>query len=117
MTVPLSAPINTSNEVTLDANGNGECDLGPQGPHVWRITVAAVSIPNAVKSPVCKVFMGRDTNPNNLIDGTFTGQLDATELVARYPLTAGERIFAVWTGGDVGAVATLSIYGDEYTQQ
>lgn len=110
-----STPLNQQAAVKLDANGNGTVSLGPQGRNVWRLLVAAVST-TTTKTSKCLIYMGLSALPGNLIDGTTTGQLDSTDLVERYPLVAGEKIFAQWTGGNPGDFATLSIFGSEQTQ-
>lgn len=112
---PITTPLNSSGSVRLDANGNGIVALGPQGSAVWALTVAAVSTSTSVKVPQCSVYMGTSAVPANLVDGTFTGNLDSTDRVSGWPLLPGQQVWAVWSGGDAGATATLSIIGTERT--
>lgn len=106
-----SYSLNTSASVTLDSNGNGTVQLTVPIGVTWNLTVAAVSTSTAVLNPTCSIYMGPTPTPDNLIDATYTGNQDATGKVAGFPLTKGQSIWAVWTGGDVGAVATLSLFG------
>jgi hypothetical protein len=107
-----ASPLNTSGQTRLDGAGNGTVRLGPNVGQRWTLLTAAIFIAGTiVSSPQCKIFMGGSATPDCLVDGTNTGELNSTTNVANFPLTAGQSIFAVWTGGDVGAIATLSIIG------
>lgn len=109
-------PLNTFGTVKLDGSGNGTVRIGPSvRGQVWTLTVAAVvtstaGVPTAAV-PQCTVFIGAQPTNDNLIDGTFTGSLNATGAVAGHPITAGNYIYAVWSGGDPNSTATLSIFG------
>lgn len=104
-------PLNLEVTVTLDGSGNGTAQLGPRIGQRWNVTNAAVTIPNAVKVPQASWYAGGAATPGNFVDGTFTGNLDATGRIANFTITSGNYVFAVWTGGDPGAQATLSILG------
>lgn len=106
-------PLNTSGSVTLNASGTGTVTLAPGMGLRWALTVAAVSTSTSVKVPQCNIYMGGSPTPDNLVDGTFSGNLDSTGRVDGLPLMNGQKVMAVWTGGDVGAKATLSITGTE----
>jgi hypothetical protein len=114
---PATTPLNQFDNCILDASGAGTCMLEPPGGAVvWQIGVAAVQTVPAVLVPTVKIYMGPSATAPYLVDGTSTGDLDATSLVAAFPLQAGQKIFAVWSGGDVGATGTLSIVGVERTK-
>jgi hypothetical protein len=104
-------PINLEGSVVLDGSGNGTVQLGPRIGQRWNVTNAAVLIANAVKVPQANWYAGGAPTPGNFVDGTFTGNLDATGRIANFTITVGSYVWAVWTGGDVGATATLSIIG------
>lgn len=103
--------LNTAGNTTLDANGNGIVQLGPIVGQRWTVSVASVFIPNAVLIPTCAVYIGGAPIQANFIDGTYTGNFDSTDRTAGLPFTNGQSIWGVWSGGDVGAVATLSLIG------
>jgi hypothetical protein len=104
-------PLNEQTAVILDASGNGTTFLGPRIGQRWNVTNAAVLVPNAVKVPQANWYVGGAPTPGNFVDGTFTGNLDATGRTSNFTITSGNYVWAVWTGGDVGATATLSILG------
>jgi hypothetical protein len=104
-------PLNTFGSVVLDGSGNGIVTLGPRIGQRWNVLTAAVSIPNAVKIPQANIYIGGSASPGNLVDGTFTGNLDSTSKTANYQIPQQESIIAQWIGGDPGATATLSITG------
>jgi hypothetical protein len=109
-----SYPLNTSANVTLDNNGNGVAKAGPQAGVrgvLWHLTNVAVLTSTAVLAPVCQIFVGGQPTPDNFVDSTYTGNQDSTDRANGYTIQNGQYVFAVWTGGDAGAVATLSIYG------
>jgi len=104
-------PLNTQASVTLDGSGNGTVQIGPRIGQRWNVTNAAVQIPNAVKIPLANWYVGGAPIPGNFVDGTFTGNMDATGRTSNFSITSGNYVWAVWTGGDSGATATLSILG------
>lgn len=104
-------PLNQEASVTLDGSGNGTVQLGPRIGQRWNVTNAAVLIANAVKVPQASWYAGGAPTPGNFVDGTFTGNLDATGRIANFTITPGSYVWAVWAGGDPGATATLSIIG------
>lgn len=111
-----SRPLNTSDRATANAAGTATVSLAPRIGQRWRLENAAVStdaLPTAPLVPQCNIYMQGSPTPNNLIDGTFTGNLDSTGRVSAMPLTNGQPITAVWTGCNVGDVCTLSISGTE----
>jgi hypothetical protein len=103
-------PVTQSASVILDSSGNGSVQTGPNIGK-WNLTHAAINTSSAAKTPQCKLYMGTDTGIANLIDGTFVGSLNSTDNVSAKPIGPGEYIFAVWTGGDPGATATLTVNG------
>jgi hypothetical protein len=104
-------PLNLAISVILDASGNGTVQLGPSVGQRWQLNNAAVGTSTAVKIPTCILYMGGSPTAPNQVDSTYTGSQDASGKVDAYPLTNGQKIFAVWSGGDVGARATLSLFG------
>jgi len=111
-----SNPLNTGITIKLDASGNGTAAMGPNVGVRWNIVNVGVRILNAVKIPLCSIYLGGAASPEFFIDGTYTGDFDSTDRTQGCPITAGQRLFAVWTGGDANALATMSITGTYDTQ-
>lgn len=107
-----SLPLSESVSAILNASGNATVRIGPNAPGVvWKPTVVAVRTSTAVLSPVCQVYAGSSATPDNFVDGTFTGQQNNTDGIAGQVLRLGQYVWAVWTGGDVGAQAVLTVTG------
>lgn len=109
-TVPIVPGVAT---VTLDASGNGTCKIGPVGPaEIWAPAVASFSVSTNVNEASCKIYVGDSAVPANFVDGSLTGSTgDATGRVGGYLVPLGWWIWAVWSGGDAGSVATLNVGG------
>lgn len=99
--------------VLLNGSGNGTARIGPLGAREsWNAQAASVSVSTRVKEAQCKIFVGTDATTANYVDGTLSGSTgDSTDRVDSYPIPFGQFIFAVWSGGDAGAVATLKVTG------
>lgn len=107
--------LNEDKAVFLDGSGNGTVQLFPDGSHEkWMPTGASVKCSSSVLEASCKIYIGNQVNDHNFVDGTLSGSTgDSTDRVSGYVIgrTSDPYIFAVWSGGDVGAQATLSITG------
>lgn len=106
----ITKPLNTSCQVILGSDGSGTAQIAPFGIEVWNISRLAVHVSTNVKEPIAQVYTG-SVAPTNLYDGTYTGSLDASDCSVPLTLMNSMPILCVWTGGDVGATATLSITG------
>lgn len=106
--------LNLSGNAKIDGTGKGTVQLGPKtrGDR-WQLSVAAIRIPGAILIPQCFLYMGATPTDDNLVDATYSGAQNSSTRVTAFPLTLGYYIFAVWIGADVGATATLSIYGNK----
>lgn len=100
--------------VTLNGSGAGTTRVGPIGAReVWSPENASVrtnqtTITNEAQ---CALYVGQSATQPNFKDLTFTGSSgDATDKISGQ-LKIGNYVWAVWTGGDAGAVATLSVTG------
>lgn len=108
--------LNEQLSVTLDGSGNGTVQLAPDGPREhWLPTLASVSVATPITNEAqCKIYVGSKPTSDNFVDGTLSGSTgDSTDRVTGYDIarTAQPYIFAVWTGGDPGARATLVVNG------
>lgn len=112
-------PLNEANNVTLDGSGNGTTSLGPNVGEEWTVSNVAIRTSTATVStapvPSCDIFVGAAPIVQFLVDGTFSGNLNSTDAAAASPLTAGQKVWAKWSNGDPGSVATLSINGTSQT--
>lgn len=98
-TYPLAA------SVTLDGSGNGTATIAPRGSGMSTITRTTVSVATAVKMPIAQTFINVATPPN-LVDATYTGANDSSDTTI--PLQPGSQLLCVWSGGDAGALATVT---------
>jgi hypothetical protein len=105
--------LRASYSVTLDSDGNGTVQAGPSSPgEQWQLSIASVSVSTNTNEASCRVYIGADTTQTNYADGTLSGSTgDSTDRVS-YPLNPGQSVWAVWTGGDSGATATLVLQGE-----
>jgi hypothetical protein len=103
-------PLNESASVVLDGSGGGTVRLGPSNAsQQWVPTNAACSVSTNVSEPIFVLYNGNASNANR-VGGTYTGSNDNTDVngVTLYP---GSVFTGVWTNGDPGATATLSVQG------
>ena len=97
--------------VTLDENGNGTAYTGPLSPgEVWSGLTVAVSVATNISEAQCRVYTGAAPTPGYFGDGTLLGSTgNSTQNVD--DVRVGGNVFAVWSGGDAGAQATMVITG------
>lgn len=103
--------LNTSARTTLDAAGAGRVELGPDsGPPYWNVTKVVVTTDRPGQAPVpeCSVYLDAE-DANGLQDSTYDGSRDATDV--DIDVQRGQHLIAVWSGGQAGDVATLSVTG------
>lgn len=107
-----TVPLSEFASVTLNGAGNGTAKIGPRGSgETWRPSVVSVRVSTATSSPTCRVYAGDSATDQNFVDGTYTGEANSTGNVDGQVLRLGQKIFAVWTGGDAGAQATVTVTG------
>lgn len=104
-----------SNAITLDGSGNGIAKIGPiSARETWYPVNAHVSanIGHVTNEAQCIVYVGDGLGPNNFRDGTLSGSSgDTTDAIANDVVKQGQYVFAVWTNGDPGVLATLTVTG------
>jgi hypothetical protein len=100
-------------QAVLDGTGAGTAKVGPLTDREnWTLATASVSCSSNVLEAACRIFVGDVVTAANYVDGTLSGSTgDSTDNVAAAPCPKGTYVWAVWTGGDAGAVATLSVNG------
>lgn len=107
---PRTEQLNEHASVTLNAAGTGQTSMTPNRLETWHLTRQAVSVTSNVKEPIAQVYVG-SVSPANLLAGTYTGSLDSSD--EDQTILPGTPLICVWTGGDAGAVATHSIFGQK----
>ncbi|OLE29613.1 MAG: hypothetical protein AUG44_03435 [Actinobacteria bacterium 13_1_20CM_3_71_11] len=114
--MPQRFPIR--NNVILDANGGGRIDVYPRADADLIIASATVSVTPPAgtanpKQPTADLYLNGDGQVARL-DGTYTGSKDTAYNLG--VLTTGGNLTCIWTGGDPGALATLSLMVVQYSR-
>lgn len=98
--------------VTLDGSGNGTAQLGPvRVREHWQLSGASVAVATHTLEATCKLYLGSAVAPGTFIGQTATGSSGDTCALGGQDIQPGMYIWAVWTGGDVGAQATVTAIG------
>ena len=99
-------------QTTLDGSGNATIIVGPRNAlQTWYPNRISVNVTSNVKEPVFKYYRGTTVGNVNYIDGTYTGSNDSSQVLG-IVLHPGESLLCQWTGGDVGAIATVTLGGE-----
>jgi hypothetical protein len=104
-------PLNVKAYTILDGNGNGTASTGPLSPgEQWTGVTASVSVATNTSEATCRIYAGAAATPGYFADGTTWGSTgDSTSNIPA--VKVGGNVWAVWTGGDPGAKATLAVTG------
>lgn len=104
-------PLNQKAYATLDGNGNGTASTGPlSSGEVWSGITAHVSVATNAAEATCQIYSGAAETPGYFGDATTWGSTgDSTSNLNT--VRVGGQVFAVWSGGDPGALATLVLSG------
>ena len=104
--------LSKSASVTLNGSGGGTANLGPSAPgEVWFPSSVSVSATSNTNEAIAKVYIGGQVSAGTFQDGTTWGSTgDSTSNVSG-PVYPGQQVFAVWSGGDSGATATVVVTG------
>lgn len=98
--------------ITLDASGNGSVIFGPGRPNeLWTVNRVSTGVSTQVREAQFKVFRG-SIGPGSYISGSISGSTGDTDDGINEVLNAGEYLTAQWIGGDVGATATVTYWGN-----
>lgn len=111
----LKEGIDETAVITLNGSGAGTAKVGPLSARErWIVKYVSVKAnSNPTNEAMCQLFAGNDTTQSNFKDTTFTGSSgDASDKVAGR-LQMNQYIFAVWSGGDAGVQATLTVTLDK----
>jgi hypothetical protein len=96
----------------LDATGAATVVIGPdQGPANWHVTSLVFQTNRVNKAPVPRVQIYLDTvDPTNSLCVSSNGSWG--QAVGDQTLSRGSHLVAVWTGGQAGDNATITVNGE-----
>jgi len=98
--------------ITLDGSGNASVIFGPGRPNeLWTVNRVSCGVSTKVLEAQFKLYRG-NVGPGSFISGSVSGSTGDTDDGLNEVLNAGEYLTAQWTGGDVGATATVTYWGD-----
>lgn len=99
--------------VVLNGAGDGQVAIGPPSGTKWTLNLATLAVSTSTKQPQGFLYRGGASGPLELVDSTYTGAQASSGKVGGLPYFSGQRLWAVWKGGDAGATATLQAYGQQ----
>jgi len=104
----MDQPFVLTSTVVLDSEGNGTCPgLGPTAPgETWTVTLISVQCSTNVSESIASVYLGLALLGTSTWGSTGDSDTGISQFVA-----GGQQITGVWTGGDAGAVASMTVSG------
>lgn len=107
----MQVRLQDSKRVILAAGGVGTVTFGPGRPgEVWTVNRVSCQVGTTVLESQFKLYRG-SVGVASYISGTISGSTGDTDDGINEALNAGEYLSAQWTGGDVGATATVTYWG------
>lgn len=98
--------------VTLDGSGAGTAKVGPlSAREVWYPDNVSISVTGATKQAAATMYMGPDTTQSNFRDNSVLASGDASGACNADVVKSGMYIWVVWSNGDVGKQAILTVTG------
>jgi hypothetical protein len=116
MADPVRSTLNIGTTITLNASGAGTASIGPdtgRGPANWHVTGVILQTNRPGLSPIPRAVVYLDQQSASgtqglSYDGSFAqGSCDLT-------LTRGQQIICVWSGGQSGDQASLTVTGEKW---
>jgi hypothetical protein len=107
-------PLSVSASVVLSGAGAGQVQLGPVLAGVtWSPSSVAVIVAPTSQTVVSQFYLYNGAPvPANFIGGSYTGDVNSSAVTVP-DMHPGQVITGVWTGGNPGATATLTITGTQ----
>jgi hypothetical protein len=106
-------PLNESAVTTLAGavdTATGRARIGPTRAGVrWDIRTISITSSSTVAIPQAELFLG-EPGAASFKDGTYTGSRNSTNI--EITLYSGQYFTVVWTFGDPGATANVTVTGD-----
>lgn len=109
-----TVPLNESNLTTLDINGNGVAGVGPlTAREVWHPANVSVKVSTNVNEAEATIHVAPDVvYPPGFRDASQSASTgDSSSRINADTVRVGQKVWAVWTGGDTGAIATITVTG------
>lgn len=99
--------------ITLsNPGGNGTAQIGPQRvKEHWQITGVGVAVSTQMTQAQCSVYIGSTASAATFLGSTQNGSSGDTCAVANMDIQPGQYVFAVWSNGDAGSTATMTVFG------
>jgi hypothetical protein len=110
----MSVPLSQSTTTVLNSSGNGTISLGPiSAREIWSPQTVHVQCQQPVTNEAkCTIYVGYSATQDNFRDATWSGSSgDSSSKVNADTVKCGHFVWASWTGGDPGSVATLVVTG------
>lgn len=107
----MASRFSVSRQVNLDSTGGGQVDLYPTGNGDWVIVQLGVTVATSTNQPTAKIYRN-GVSPTSFVEGSYTGSNDSSD--TRHVLKQGEFLSCVWSGGDAGARATMTVTVVQY---
>lgn len=103
--------LNVAARAVLDASGTGRVELGPdKGAPFWNVTkmMVATSRPGVAPIPRCVVYLDEESLRGKQ-GSTYDGSDDESD--CDIDVRRGQHLIGVWTNGQSGDEASLSLTG------
>lgn len=104
--------MNESAQVVLNGSGNGSVGIGPlYAAQTWYPNMISIRVSSNANEPTFNYYWGKTAGQANQLGGTFVGSNNQDSLSGRV-LHPGDSWLCVWTGGDAGATASVTLTGE-----
>lgn len=110
----MRSALNENADTALDGSGNGTLRMRPPGgSETWYPATVSVKCSSAAAEAQCRIYIGPSASDPYFVDGTLSGSTgDSTDRVKGQQVDShGSYLWAVWSGGDAGAIATMIVSG------
>ncbi|GIH29370.1 hypothetical protein Aph01nite_76800 [Acrocarpospora phusangensis] len=104
--------LNESAQAIVDGSGTAIVRMAPQGED-WEVTRLSVKVSTRVNEAEANYYLTTICDDNRQ-EGTYSGSSGDTSDTKMF-LNDGDPLFVVWTGADVGAIATVTLRGTKTT--
>lgn len=108
-------PLVAGGAVILNAAGTGQVSIGPdQGPPNWHVTSIITQTDRPAQAPIPRIQLYLDSvAPENSLGLSYDGSFG--QAMGDQDLVRGQHIIAVWTGGQAGDRATITVNGERWS--
>lgn len=108
--------LSVADVITLDASGGGTATVGPdavRGPANWKVSgvILKTSRPGEAPVPRAEVYVDR-VSPECLQGITYDGSFAPGR--CNFTIARGQTVIVVWSGGQSGDTASVTITGEKW---